>query len=421
MGKHPVLSDVEILSQRIEELAREKQKFQDLVEGSVQGILIHRNFQFLFGNQALADIFGYESTKEMRALGDMRRILAPEEVPRLQALHDSRMRGESPPSHYEFQGIRTDGSRIWVEHNSRLVDWEGEPAVQTTMFDISERRNAEQGLKASQRLLKTVLDTIPQWVFVKDRESRYLMTNNAFAKSRDATPEELVGAHTVEVNEKSPESGELFLETDRKVLNSGERVELPEYTVNLPDGSTETRQAVKLPLRGEDGAIVGVVGVSTDVTEAKRSENELKESEERFRRLIETSLQGVYIHDKHRFLYVNHAFSELFGYESPQEVLEVGDCLQFYAPNDRERLDGYYKARISGGSPPIRYEFQGLHKDGSTIWLENLVQVVEWRGRQAILATVVDISGRKKAQDSLHRHSPMGFRQGSGKPLLDDQ
>ena len=62
MGKHPVLSDVVTLSQRIEELAREKQKFQDLVEGSVQGILIHRNFQFQFGNQALSDTLSATST-----------------------------------------------------------------------------------------------------------------------------------------------------------------------------------------------------------------------------------------------------------------------------------------------------------------------------------------------------------------------
>ena len=90
-------SKMEILSQRIEELAKEKQKFQNMVECSVQGIMIHRNFRLLFVNQSLAENFGYDSPREMQAMGDVTRIIAPEELPRLQKLHEARLRGESPP------------------------------------------------------------------------------------------------------------------------------------------------------------------------------------------------------------------------------------------------------------------------------------------------------------------------------------
>jgi PAS domain S-box-containing protein len=91
----------------------------------------------------------------------------------------------------------------------------------------------------------------------------------------------------------------------------------------------------------------------------------------------------------------------MLGFGSPEELLALGDVLQVYAPEERERLQGYFQQRVSGGSPPVRYEFRGLRKDGRTLWLENVVRIVNWQGRPAILATVIDISERKRAEQAL--------------------
>ena len=188
MDKNKGPSELDALSQRIEELLRGKQNFQNMAEVSVHGIMIHRNFRLLFVNQSLAEVFGYDSPQEMQAIDDVTRIIAPEELPRLKKLHEARLRGDSLPSHYDFIGVRKDGTHIRVEHNSSRVDWDGEVAVQTILLDVSVRHEAEEALRANQRLLQTVLDTIPHWVFVKDLNGRFMLVNSAFANSHDADP-----------------------------------------------------------------------------------------------------------------------------------------------------------------------------------------------------------------------------------------
>ena len=188
MDTHRSLSEMESLSQRIDELAREKQKFQDLVEGSIQGILIHQDWKPVFVNQSFAHIFGYGCTTDMLSLESLDPLIAPSERPRIRKNAEDRLKHRNPPAHYEFEGLKRDGTRIWVESESRLIEWNLRPALQVTAVDITDRMRAEEELRAGRRLLQTVLDTIPHWVFLKDRKSRFMMVNRAFAASHNAQP-----------------------------------------------------------------------------------------------------------------------------------------------------------------------------------------------------------------------------------------
>jgi PAS domain S-box-containing protein len=125
-----------------EVLRSSEERYRSLIEGSIQGIMIQRNFKLLFVNRAYANIFGY-TPEEIIALDTITGLFAPEEHARLHPYHDARMRGEVAPHQYEFQGVRKDGSVICVETLARLVEWEGEPATQTTIVDITARRQAE--------------------------------------------------------------------------------------------------------------------------------------------------------------------------------------------------------------------------------------------------------------------------------------
>ena len=129
--------------QRSEEVLRSsEQRYRDLVEGSIQGITIYRNFTPLFVNRTFANIFGYRP-EEILALDTIARLFAPQEHDRLQHYHDARLQGEEAPQQYECQGLRKDGSALWLETMARLVDWDGEPATQATVVDITARKRAE--------------------------------------------------------------------------------------------------------------------------------------------------------------------------------------------------------------------------------------------------------------------------------------
>lgn len=129
-----------------EELKQSEERFRNLVEGSIQGVKIHRGGAPLFANQTFADIFGYSSPEAIMAMASTEKLSHPDDQARLRTYYLARMRGEPVPDRYEYKGIRKDGKVIWLECYARKVYWEGEFAVQTTVYDITERKAAESAL-----------------------------------------------------------------------------------------------------------------------------------------------------------------------------------------------------------------------------------------------------------------------------------
>ena len=84
-------------------------------------------------------------------------------------------------------------------------------------------------------------------------------------------------------------------------------------------------------------------------------------------------------------------------------MLELVDVGKLRTPSERKRLREYFEARRTGNPAAVRYEYKALRKDGSEIWLENFVRMVEWRGSRAVMATVIDITDRKQAEEGLSR------------------
>src|SRR5438093_10805650 len=121
-------------------------RFRDLIEGSIQGIVIHRNFIPLFANQAYATILGYASPDDIITMGSLLPIFPPAERARLTGYVQARQEGRSVSGQQEHQAVRKDGTLIWLDAKIREIIWEGERALQVTIFDITERKRAEAAL-----------------------------------------------------------------------------------------------------------------------------------------------------------------------------------------------------------------------------------------------------------------------------------
>jgi PAS domain S-box-containing protein len=138
--------------------AREREserRYRTLVESSIQGLHIQRDWITLFANPAFARMLGYDTTGELVGL-DARRWIAPRDATRLESDRAARLRGEPVPAQYELQVVRRDGSLIWVDIQVAEILWEGEPAIQSTVLDITERKRAEQALRRSEEQLRQV-------------------------------------------------------------------------------------------------------------------------------------------------------------------------------------------------------------------------------------------------------------------------
>lgn len=147
-----------------------------------------------------------------------------------------------------------------------------------------------------------------------------------------------------------------------------------------------------------------------DISARKSAEDSLRESELKFRNLIEGSIQGVWI-DRgldEPVVFANQAIAEMLGYEKTDDLLAL-KASDVFAPHEYQRIKKHDEARLAGDfeNAPARYEAQYIRRDGSLIWTENIVNIITWDGAPAFQSTVVDITSQKKAEDQLRQSHKM--------------
>jgi PAS domain S-box-containing protein len=133
---------------RAERAMRESEEnFRNLVENSEIGISIGVRGNFLFVNDAFAKIFGYQDRDEILRLGHYDAVVAPRELERMRNISRARTENRPAPVVYEFEGRRKDGSTLWLQRTSRMVNWNGTRATLGTVIDVTQRRQAEERLR----------------------------------------------------------------------------------------------------------------------------------------------------------------------------------------------------------------------------------------------------------------------------------
>ena len=151
-------------------------------------------------------------------------------------------------------------------------------------------------------------------------------------------------------------------------------------------------------LKGPEGKVNGSIGIIADITERKKAEEALRQSEELSRGMIETAETGIYLLQDGRFQYVNRLLEEICGYSSDELIGTYS--LDYVHPEDREMVRA--KAiEVLKGQSNLPYEFRSIRKDWETVWLLDKATSIEYQGRRAVLGTLMDITERKMAEAEL--------------------
>jgi PAS domain S-box-containing protein len=257
--------------------------------------------------------------------------------------------------------------------------------------EIESRKRAERALTDVNEILGTIIRSSPLAVIALDPDGNVTRWNPAAERMFGWTEEEVLGKFLPLVPEDKREEHSLLRE---RVLR-GEGFTNVEASRWRKDGSSIDISISTAPLRDPAGRIIGVMSVSADITESKRDKEALRESEERYRTVVEESFAGVYVVQDGRFVYANRNAASATGY-APEEL--VGrDVYSLVHPDDVERIKASSQQMLEGRdlSP---YEFRIITNDGQTRWVIETVRSISYMGRKAVLGNAIDITERKEAE-----------------------
>jgi two-component system cell cycle sensor histidine kinase PleC len=268
-----------------EALRLSEARFRDLVEGSIQGIIVHRHFKPLFANQAAADIFGLESPSGILNLASILTLYAPQERARITAYKDARMRGKDAPDYHEYQGIRADGTFIQLENRVSVVDWDGEPANLTTIFNITERKRAEQLLQESEERFRDFAESATDWFWEMGPDLRFTYFSRRFEEATGISPDLLLGKTRRELLEESNASPTVLAMWEDHLEEIEARRPFRDFRPpNFRDGKMGLYISISgKPIFGKSSNFKGYRGTGANVAEQLKAESSLREREAELR------------------------------------------------------------------------------------------------------------------------------------------
>ncbi len=230
-------------------------------------------------------------------------------------------------------------------------------------------------------------------------EGRIIDVNKAFILLTGYRSKDLIGRTTVEhgIWADSQQRSRIIRSLQEQGI-----VHNTEVAVRAKDGNIHT------VLFSIEKAIIGrepyLLSTAVDITDQKHTERELRESEEKYKKLVDQSLQGLAVIQNERFVFCNSKFAEISGF-SVEELLSLSseEMMKIVPLNDLERAYERRLASTEGRHAPANYEYRALKKSGAEVWLEVYCSAIQYAGKPAIQAAFMDITERKKALENLQK------------------
>ena len=376
-------------------LKKREQEYRHLIEHAGEAIFVTQDEVFRLINPQLIKNSGYSEQELINQ--PFTRFVHPDDVNVL--LENFRMRiagSNNLPSHYIFRILRKDGTIRWVELNVVSITWDDQPAILNFMTDITERKLAQDALRESEERYRQFFRTTLDGLFITTPDGQWIDFNDAIVGMFGCRSRDEVFSSPIISFYENPE--------DRAAIV--QRVEREGYVKEYPlsyrrrDGVIFDALMTVTAHKNPDGSTRLFIGTLRDITERKRIEDALRESEDRYRQFFKTTLDGLFITTPEgQLIDFNDAIVELLGYASREEVFSTPIISLYVHPEDRvafvERVerDGYVK----------EYPVQLTKRDGTIIDTQMTVTLQRNSdgSTKALIGTIRDITERKQAESAL--------------------
>jgi PAS domain S-box-containing protein len=282
-----------------------------------------------------------------------------------------------------------------------VMDEHGNPVgVVEFARDITERKRADEALQESEKQFRELIENANDIIYTHDLEGNFTSANPAVTRIYGYTTEEALQLNIAQIVD--PEYLPLARQKIREKLEDAPRTG-PYELLTYSKESEPIWVEVSTRLLEREGQPIGVLGIARDITERKRAEEALRESEERYRSVVENSHAGIFIvDDAYRFTYVNEELCQILG-RSREEIIGQ-DFRKFLDDESRELVADRYVRRQRGEEVPPRYEFNVVRKDGEKRRAEISSAVIrDSAGKVKTVAQILDITERKRAEEELRQ------------------
>lgn len=264
---------------------------------------------------------------------------------------------------------------------------------------IIEKKRATVALRESESKAKTLLENLPQKVFFKDKNSVYVFCNENYAQDLRIKGDEIKGKTDFDFHPK--ELAEKYRADDKRILESGNTEGIDEeYIQNKRRVFVHT---VKAPVKDEKGNVIGILGTFWDITERRKMEESVRESEEKFRNLAEQSPNMIFINKKGKVVYANKKAEETMGYKKEEFYSPDFNFLSLIAPEFKDLIKSSFNRHMNGEDVPS-IEYKLVTKEGRALDAVLTTKLMRYDGEPAILGTVADITERKQVENALRNN-----------------
>ncbi len=333
-----------------------------LVERCRDGVfLADADGGLIFANASCRQMLGY-SAEELRGL-NLRQLCLPAEAGNIESALRS-VRADRCRQ-FEQELRRKDGTRFPAEIS---LQWHAEGWVQGVFRDITERKLAEEVLARDRQLLRTLIETIPDRIYVKDADARFLLNNAAHLRALGAQSQDDALGKT-DFDFRPADFAARCMADDQAVLRQGVALKNREEKTPLANGELVWTLATKVPLRDADGKVIGLVGITRDITELKRVEQALAYERDLLQALMDYTPDFIYFKDRDsRFIRVSRALARHFGLEDPAAAVGKTDFDFFTGEHAQEAFDDEQRI-LRTGQPLVNKVERETHRDGRITWV----------------------------------------------------
>ena len=364
---------------------RESQiKYMEIVENSTDGILIAQDEKLKFVNPKALELTGFTEEEVLNI--PFIELVYPEDRSMVMERFMRRLQGDEISSPFTSRVLRKEGDSFWAEINAIKTIWEERPAVMANIKDINDRVESEKKLRESEEKYRDLADSIADIFFAIDGDLKYAYWNKASEKLTGISAKDAIGRQILEIFPDNEETRRALKAYQEVIKTQQSQTFINEFHLG---GKQYFFEIDAYP--SSNGVSVFV----KDITERKCAEETLRESEERYRSLVESTQDSIYLVDgKCRYLFVNQKHLSRFGL--PRDKVIGRGYGEFHSEEETKEFAGKLK-EVFETDQSLSYEYIS-ERDGG-YYIRTLSPVKGPDGRTTAVNVVSkDITERKQAE-----------------------